>query len=544
MATTSGTAGVGTTGALTGGGSTTGGSTGSGSTGSSSGGGSAGAVDGGIPADFWGFHVGHTTSFPVQVPYGYYRFWDNEDAQWPGIEQCKAASGDPSDPCFNWTTLDAILADLKAAGIEEVMYTLSRTPAWAQPSPWPTDGGICDYAPEGTPGQCFPPSDLNADGSGTDQIWKNWVTALATHANDPTYLQTHAHIRLWEPWNEFYRSTALAQGRYSGQIAWTGTYAQLVRLTEDARCQVKGVGVVHNSPSAGTVTPCGSDGGVDPSALISMPSGAVWAGTAGMTNVLLGVLQNYLYCTANPPAGSDCNTGDAGSEAADVINYHLYAEDVPPEANAFTYLPEALATLSPGDRAKPVISGEGSWGQILVSGTNNSIWAYDAYARAGFIARYFASYWSAGVSKIIWYGYDSSDPTESYGALFSPDAGALIQPEATGWSTTYDWLQGAMPTSTPFCSNGGAGTVYTCDFLSRNGKASRLVWDVSYGPPASGHTAACAASGYPDPWVCGDGVYTQVAGFTTWSDLSGGPSNAIVGSPPAVTIGAGPILLQ
>src|SRR5262249_14175754 len=83
-----------------------------------------------IPAAFMGMHVNRLASYRLKVPYGTSRGWAS-GAQWPNPEKCAAQSGDPADPCFTWSTLAAQPADVKAAGVNEVMFTLSRTPPWA-----------------------------------------------------------------------------------------------------------------------------------------------------------------------------------------------------------------------------------------------------------------------------------------------------------------------------------------------------------------------------------------------------------------------------
>src|SRR4029077_18850047 len=147
---------------------------------------------GAIPVSYWGIHVLNVADFPIQLPYGQFRSWDTQ-AQWPLIETCPpSASSSPIsiDPCFNWTFFDRETASLKTRQpfeINDILYTLSRTPDWASTDPTDT---TCDGALAGIFGQCHLPSDINADGSGSNQTWKTWVTAIATHANgldDPTH---------------------------------------------------------------------------------------------------------------------------------------------------------------------------------------------------------------------------------------------------------------------------------------------------------------------------------------------------------------------
>ena len=490
------------------------------------------ATSASIPANFWGLIV-NKSSYPVQVPYGEFRGWDSGGGQWPNMEVCDAASGNPNDPCFAWTNFDRQMAYLFAAGVNDVLYTMSRTPHWGvdlASDPTGLHGTDCNYYQAGSsdptqaPGQCLLPVDLNADGSGTDQIWRNWITAVAAHVNNPTYLQTHAHIKYWEPWNEWYRSSILLpwynknSNGVPTDVSFQGTYAQMVRLTEDMRCVITGKGTIHNYPSAGDSTLCSATP-IDVNALLVAPDGA--AETQGP----LDVTQNFLYCNGTgshaPVSGSHCTTGSAGSQAVDIINFHLPAGTVTPETVANTYIPNARARLQAADLSKPMINGEGSWN---IPSSPGNLWS-DPYAQAGFIPRFFALYWSAGLTLNMWYSYDTND-----GELFYSSTGKLNQPAATSWTQTYKALVGATPVHTPFCSHNG--TVYTCDFMEADGTAAELVWDAQYGQNCSQMS---------NPIICGSTNYTVPAQFSKgWVDVA---STAHPASG-TVMIGANPILLE
>jgi hypothetical protein len=488
-----------------------------------SGGGSSGVT---IPATFWGLIINKNSSYPVQVPYGQFRGWDSGGGSWIDIETCQSSSGDPQDPCFYWLPFDRQMSGLHAAGVNDAMYTLSRTPAWAEnPLNDPTglNGTDCNYYLPGSsalgraPGQCIPPMDLNADGSGPDQLWKNWITAIATRVNDPTYLTNHAHIKYWEPWNESYRSTVLVPN-YSGELSFQGTYAQMVRLTEDVRCTITGKGTIHNYPLAGQSSPCTATP-IDPKAVIVSPS------LSPEFQGGLDVSQNFLYCNGSgkhaPAPGSACTTGNAGSQAVDIINYHLYAKTVTPETVVNSFIPAGRALLQPAELAKPMINGEGSFNVPTRSG---DLWA-DPWAQAGFIPRFFALYWSAGLSMNMWYSYDTTE-----GELYDPVSGQLVPTTATAWTLTYKWLAGAQPANDPFCSRNG--TIYTCDFTQANGTPAELVWDAQYGQNCSQMS---------NPTLCGGTSYTVPPQFTKqWTDIGG----TVHANSSTVTVGANPILLE
>ena len=477
-----------------------------------------------IPKQFFGQIANQYTSFPLQVPYGEWRSWDMNFMAWPNMETCQATSGSDSDPCFVWLWLDRELAETFQAGVNETFYTLSRPPLWSvnlASDPEGLNGTDCAYyqapgsSPGTAPGQCLMPTDLNADGSGTDQIWKNWVTAIATHVNDPTYRRTHSHIHMWEPWNEVYRSTVVADS--VGTPSYQGTYAQLVRLTEDLRCIVTGKGTIHNYPTPGRSTAC-TQKPIDPEAVISSPS-------TGQYQQQAAVLENFLYCNGTganaPKPGSMCTTGTAGSDAVDVINYHLYADITTPEQTVGKFLPNALSLLKPVDQQKPLISGEGSWGDVSGSTT---IWT-DPYAQAGFIPRFYALYWSNNVRQSYWYSYDGAART---GGL--SDGTALLHPQSDAWIQTYSWLVGSTPDNATLCQS--TGTVYTCDFTRSSGGRAELVWDSQYGQDCSSMNV---------PIICGSTAYTVPAVYgKDWVDLMG-ESHAFQNP---VMIGANPILLE
>ena len=91
---------------------------------------------------------------------------------------------------------------------------------------------ICDYASV-APGSCAPPADLNSDGTGTDQAWRSFIYQLASHITELNR-RAYSPVTTYEMWNEFSRNTE----------SWTGSQAQMVRLSQDAYCILKGVGTI------------------------------------------------------------------------------------------------------------------------------------------------------------------------------------------------------------------------------------------------------------------------------------------------------------
>jgi len=277
---------------------------------------------------FFGMHLHLLTSPVPGTMVGTGRIWDSASAQWPYLNTASNT--------FVWTNLDNVLAEYKTAGINDILYTLWRVPNWA--SSKPTDA-TCDYSNLGSKyyGECDLPTDINADGTGTNLTWRTWVQNIAQHVNNTTYLATHAKIKYWEPCNECYRSPELDPGYDSGgnvSVAYKGTYAQLVRLMQDARCIIVG----HSSdPITALNTTCGQAGypviGVDPTAEMVMPSTNPIQN--GKNPPYPQVMQNLLYCTcANnscSASSTGCTTGSAGSAAVDIISTHIYPSTYTPE---------------------------------------------------------------------------------------------------------------------------------------------------------------------------------------------------------------------
>ena len=392
-----------------------------------------------IAASFFGFSWNDTNSgtWPT-VSYGMQRFWDSPATQWPDIN---TASG-----VFVFTKLDSDLALAYSEGTMEGMYTLSRTPPWATSNPTDTS---CNYTTGmgGGDGECDPPSDLNSDGSGTNAIWKAWITAIATHANSPGYTATHAHIKYWEIWNE-----------PDSKPFWNGSIAQLARLTEDANCIITGRGVIHQSGN-GTATPCTATA-IDTTAQIVMAS-------AHAKGAALVYGQNELYCNDSPQTYQlPCpNPANAIATAVDIINFHMKPGNesgnncpapIPctPEAAMQMYVSNIHGMLQPAELAKPLWNGEAQYS------STGFINAYaDPDMAASFMPRFYLLNWSQGLNGIAWY-YASSQAEP-------------VQAE-TSYQQTYNWLVNASL----FTPCAASGTVWSCTILS-GGTQYLIMWDTS-----------------------------------------------------------------
>jgi hypothetical protein len=282
-----------------------------------------------IPPQLFGMsahnEVLYGTPWPTMPIYGI-RLWDTAT----GWGQINTSQG-----VYDWSTLDLWIAAAASHG-DQVIYTFGMTPTWASSDSTDT---TCDY---GT-GFCYPPNDLNADGTGTDQHFIDFVSAIAQHAPS---------ITLWEMWNTPHDT-----------YQWKGTDAQLVRMTQDARTYIKKY---------------------IPTALIISPAN--------------GQL-NYTY------PGGNCTMADklGGYLAAgmgkyiDVVAFHTYyntvPEDIVPVVQCYQ---STMATYNIS--SMPLWSTEGAWGfNTDLPGANN---------QAGFLARLYLLLWSSGVARHYWYAWD------------------------------------------------------------------------------------------------------------------------------------------
>jgi hypothetical protein len=402
---------------------------------------------------FFGFNMTNTASsnFPT-VTYGMQRFWDSPPLQWPSIN---TAAG-----TFSFTNLDTALATAYSAGEREAFYTLSRTPSWITSDPSDT---LChDQLPAvgGGPGQCYPPTDLNSDGTGTNATWKAWITKIASHANgqdgNPTYLTNHAHIRYWEIWNE-----------PDASAYWSGSFAQLARLTEDARCILLGSqggrNVIHQSGN-GSATACTATP-IDPTAVIIMSSGHATSAD------VLTYAQNQLYCnnvSGIPSYELPCpNPTNAIANAVDVINFHMKpgnstgnhcpAPSTPctVETAMATYVASIDAFLQPNELIKPLWDGEMSY---AIAGFTTPY--TDPDMASSLFPRMYLTNWSLGIVGSAWYSWDNLKAQ-----------GTQVQ---VAYQQTANYLSGAALTSpcTP------VGTVYSCQ-IYQNGHSYLILWDNS-----------------------------------------------------------------
>ena len=451
------------------------------------------------------------------------RTWNACMIDWAGMN--------PSDGLYYFTKLDALLAAAKTAGMADVYLQLGNTPPWISQDP---NDPNCDFEN----GYCQPPSDINPNGTGTDLAWRKFIQALALHVTDSTYRKTHAPVRYWEIWNEIYRSDTLSN--YScvanTKCSYRGTFAQILRMTQDMRCILKGIA---DDPITGLGRTCGTAGygqiGLDKTALTMADDAESWPAESS------AVYENFLRCDQSPPKGSMCTWSQSnplGSNTTDAIILHAYTGlAIYPERFLYS-IAKFREILSQADRKKPMFIGEGSWGP-------NSTQT-DPNLSAGFVPRYFLTMWMAGMRRVYWYSWSS----EITGGLWSPTQmdfgnGNYLACQhfdyktkgywctgATAYAQTVKWLSGANVVGWT-CPPGGCGMnyqpylgVYTFTISDAGGYRGEIAWDNR--DPAPCINPQCGFTPYAAP------AYT-----TQWRDLKG-----VIHKGRPRTIGAEPILSE
>lgn len=367
-----------------------------------------------IPATFFGMnvHVWATQDQPwPAVQFGSFRFWDSGTG-WAQLN--------PAKDRYDWTQLDRWFTLLHAHNVDDALYTFGRVPGFA--SSKPSDRN-CAYGA----GQCDPPSDLNADGAGSDQYWKDFVEAIVTHCKSS---QT-VHVRYWEIWNEPYLPSF-----------WTGTMPQMVRMAADAQS------IIHR---------------IDPDAIVLNPPGPLRFAR------YQDFMANYLAA--------------GGGKYADAIAFHGYVHGKPgvhsTASDFLTYLTEFRKVLAQyGQESKPLWDTEASWG-------NEEVFLPDQDMQAAFVAQFYLLHWSQGIERLYWYAYNDG----AVGRLWIPDAYSPSRPgrvTAAGkaYAELYSWLVGV--TMTQPCAQDGSK--WTCG-ITKDGHEAQIVWspdsEQSYTPKAT-----------------------------------------------------------
>jgi len=406
----------------------------------------------------------------VNLPYGSLRLWDT-DTRWQNLNL--------SSGVFNFACLDPYLAAARLAGLTDLVMTLSSTPTWAASNMTVSD---CDYSFFSL-GDCSPPSDLNSDGTGTNQHWRDYIYNLGLHIGGLSAV-TYMAPTYFEMWNEFTRGSGTDCTESAAEQSWLGTCEQLVRLAQDANCILTGRAITITATSQ-TCTA----GHMNEPAIGLLPGARILTPNAAGTAPDVTLWGTYLSTT-----GALLNV--------DRLGIHTY-----PFQGLGTTLPDGSATVSgptlpaqyaaalnaqPGAAfGKSIWSTEGSWG----SGAAN---LPDLNMQEGYVARYYLVGWSQGFRELYWYAVNNS-----YGTLINQngvngcsDGGTQLgcpTLAATGWTAVYNWMVGNKMT-TP-CVAAANFNVWTCGMLKSGTTQELAVWDASQGSAAVTVTITSGGTG-------------------------------------------------
>jgi hypothetical protein len=356
------------------------------------------AAFGQISPDFFGMHINNLTNpWPttVGIQFKNYRTHNSSATLWSQLN--------PSPGVYDWQWLDVGLQKSEQYG-SQVDFNFYFTPSWASSSP----SGACG----GNNGGCFPPNDLNADGSGTDQHVKDFMTALMQHVGA-------GRFKYIEVWNEF-----------NNGIEWSGSIAQLVRITKDVSAIAKSY---------------------DPNVKIIGP-----AETGDW--VKAGDNEGMRYLGEFLAAG--------GGQYVDIIGLHghvINPEDIIARTNS------ALAQMAQyGQSGKPLFDTEGSW--PIIRGLASDL-------QRGYLFREYLATLSTPTEVFYVYAYDI-DNTANYWS--TPNQQVTVNGEA--YKLFYGWLVGSTMTSKCQPQSAG-GSTWSCTFTMQNGTKAMAIWNTAVAYP-------------------------------------------------------------
>jgi len=344
-----------------------------------------------------------------------------------------------SEDTYDFTRLDRALTFVQQSGMD-VIFTMYATPSWASSrgknctgvgSPVGCLGPAnmdCAFQQQNGPGICDPPIDLSCDGTGSNQIFQNFVTALIHHVGP-------GKIKYWEMWNEPNISTEWNGGNdcAGSGVAHAGDL-MLARMARDMKVIITTV-----DPEAKFTTPA-----------VSGDAGA-W-------------IADYF------------NNTDGG-ESADIIAFHGYTSqtggcpsDCPLAEQIADQTDQIAADLPASQLGKPLFDTEGNWGFVRDENGNLASAITDPDEQASFLARFYLIQMWKQVAKFSWYSWDY--PLTQ---LYDPTTGSLTE-AGSAYVQIVRWTNGGTAAVGPCSAN---GTVWTCTLTATNGAQAEAIWDTS-----------------------------------------------------------------
>jgi polysaccharide biosynthesis protein PslG len=368
---------------------------------------------------------------------------------------------------YDFSKFDQFMASAQAGG-QDVLFTAYTTPSWISSrglncvSAGDPAGCVgspntaCAFDSTGGPGLCDIPTDINCDGTGTDQTFINFITAVVNHVGP-------GKIKYWEMWNE---PNVATEWNADADCPNTPHADQIIlaRMANDLRTTVKAI---------------------DPNALFTTP-----AATGGPTTTVTW-LNSYL-------------TNTNGANFADIIAFHGYVQagtcptECPVPEDVATVVAQVQAAAASAGLSMPLFDTEGSWG--AVQGVNTIT---DPDQQAAFLGRYYLLQIGSGVSKFYWYGWDFT----TSGFLYDPDTETL-QPSGVAYQQIVKWTSGnTVHACVPGSSN---SSQWSCLITGSNDSQAEAVWDASQ----TCNAGVCTTTNLNVPSQFVGGSYTDLTGTT------------------------------
>lgn len=243
--------------------------------------------------------------------------------------------------------------------------------------------------------------------------WRTFVTTVATRYK--------GRIHYYEIWNE-----------PNLKRFWSGTTDQLLDLTREAS------EIIHR---------------IDPSAVVVSPSATGNTGIKWLSEFL----------------------SKGGGQYVDVIGYHFYVEQQPPEAMVQVAQRVRQTMVDSGVGDKPLWDTEAGW-------MSPKPFPSDELG-AAYLARAYILNWAAGVQRFYWYAWDNH--LMSLETIEADDE--TLKPAGRAFGIIQKWLIGARM---EWC-NQDTDHTWTCQ-LDRKGVLQWIVWN-----PAGTKTVAVPSSWQP-----------------------------------------------
>lgn len=306
----------------------------------------------------------------------------------------------PSVPLGGWRTSHVNWPDLEPDKNNWRFDLLDKYVDWSQAHNLPILM-LLTYTPRWVSNNPDAPSDFPAmpgiSGAPRDMgEWRTFVRTVATRYK--------GRIRNWEIWNEPNRAKD-----------WTGDIPTMVEMAKEAYQILKEV---------------------DPSCVVVSPSATESTGVS--------------YLDAYLAAG--------GGNYADVIGYHFYVGDDPPEAIVPLIRQVEAVMRKRGVATKPLWDTEGGW-------LKSPPLAPDA--AAAYVARAEILNWASGVSRFYWYAWEALTLKINF---VQRDFGTLT-PAGQSFASVQRWLVGNQMDR---CESRPDG-IWVCD-LRQSGVPRHIAW--------------------------------------------------------------------